>query len=129
MLITILNIISGNIIRCNEIPADFNAISSLCSPIFPKVIKEERRIDNGRAIGTKLADDYGVTVGSSISMNTRHGDVSLIDPGDADDLATELKKSLEAPAAYSKKNYEWAMQFSWERLVLRFEALYMELVR
>jgi glycosyltransferase involved in cell wall biosynthesis len=58
-----------------------------------------------------------------------HGDVSLIEAGDTDALAIELKKSLEAPASYSKKNYEWAMRFSWERLVLRFEALYMELIR
>jgi glycosyltransferase involved in cell wall biosynthesis len=58
-----------------------------------------------------------------------HGDVCLIEAGDADALAMQLKKSLETPLSYSKKNYEWAMRFSWDRLVLRFEALYMELIR
>ena len=58
-----------------------------------------------------------------------HGDVCLIEPGNTDVLAIQLQKCLETPLSYSKKNYEWAMRFSWDRLVLRFEALYMELIR
>ena len=48
--------VSGLMILSNENPLDFNAVNSLFSEKFPKVIKEDKRMDNGRARGIKLAE-------------------------------------------------------------------------
>ena len=50
--------ISGIIIRCNGIPEDFKAVSSLNSPILPKVIRAARSIARGRALGTKDSENW-----------------------------------------------------------------------
>ena len=49
---------SGLIIRCRGIPEDFNAVSSLYSPRFPKVIRAASSIARGRAIGTKESEKW-----------------------------------------------------------------------
>ena len=49
---------NGVMIRCKEIPEDFNASNSLCSPMFPKVMIDERSIDSGSARGTNPAEAY-----------------------------------------------------------------------
>jgi len=48
--------VKGRMIRNKENPFDFNAVNSLFSDMFPKVIKEERRMASGRAKGIKLAE-------------------------------------------------------------------------
>jgi hypothetical protein len=45
-------------IRYKESPLDFNAVNSLFSERFPKVIMDESKIANGSARGIKLADIY-----------------------------------------------------------------------
>ena len=47
---------SGFMILYNESPLDFRAVNSLFSERFPKVIKDESKIANGRARGIKLAE-------------------------------------------------------------------------
>ena len=54
ILIRNINIINGNMILCNEMPDDFNAVSSRFSPIFPNVIRAANNMANGKAIGMKL---------------------------------------------------------------------------
>ena len=48
--------ISGRIILNNDIPPAFIAISSFFSPKLPKVMIDASNTDNGKAIGTQLAD-------------------------------------------------------------------------
>jgi hypothetical protein len=56
MAMIITTIIKGFIILYRESPLDFNAVSSLFSDKFPKVMIEESKIARGRASGIKLAD-------------------------------------------------------------------------
>jgi hypothetical protein len=37
-------------------PLDFNAVNSLLSAMFPKVIKEDSRMARGKASGIRLAE-------------------------------------------------------------------------
>jgi len=48
--------IKGFIIRRSEIPDAFIATSSYCSPRFPKVISDDKRMANGSASGTKVEE-------------------------------------------------------------------------
>lgn len=48
--------VNGRMIRSREKPLDFRAVSSLFSAKFPKVIKDESKIANGKAKGIKLAE-------------------------------------------------------------------------
>jgi hypothetical protein len=48
--------VKGRIIRSREKPLDLRAVSSLFSAKFPKVIKDESKIANGKAKGIKLAE-------------------------------------------------------------------------
>ena len=50
--------ISGIIILVSGIPDDFIAVSSLNSPMFPKVIRDARRIARGNAVGTKESENW-----------------------------------------------------------------------
>ena len=50
------NINSGCIKRIREIPEDFMAINSKCSPKLPNVIMEANNMPKGKAIGTKVVD-------------------------------------------------------------------------
>jgi hypothetical protein len=50
-----IRIIRGSIILCSGIPDDFSADSSLNSPMFPKVIRDARRIPSGSAVGTNVS--------------------------------------------------------------------------
>ena len=54
----IIKIVSGCMMRNNEMPADFIAVSSNFSPKLPNVIKEANKIDNGNANGTTDATAY-----------------------------------------------------------------------
>ena len=47
-----INTVSGFITLSNEIPLDFIAVSSKCSPRLPKVISDASNIDSGNAKGT-----------------------------------------------------------------------------
>ena len=48
----------GTMMRLNGMPAAFMAVSSSCSPIFPKEMSEASRMDSGRAIGTSVMLAY-----------------------------------------------------------------------
>ena len=50
--------ISGRMILWRGIPEDFNAESSLNSPMFPKVIRDASRIPRGRAVGTNVSEKW-----------------------------------------------------------------------
>ena len=50
-----MNINNGLMHFFKDIPADFMAISSFFSAIFPKVIIEDNNTEIGSAIGTKRA--------------------------------------------------------------------------
>ncbi len=49
-------IVRGFNIWNKDIPADFKALSSLFSAIFPTVIMEESKIARGKANGIRLAE-------------------------------------------------------------------------
>lgn len=40
------------------IPADFMAVSSVCSPRFPKHIRVAKSVANGKAVGTVMREKY-----------------------------------------------------------------------
>jgi hypothetical protein len=61
--------IKGLIIRCNEIPEDFSAESSLNSPILPNVMSEARRMASGKAVGTKVREKWKIS--SASILNSR----------------------------------------------------------
>ena len=54
----ILSTIRGFNILQRERPEDFIATSSYLSPKFPIVIMEAKRIESGKAIGTRVAQAY-----------------------------------------------------------------------
>ncbi len=54
----VIIIISGIIILVSGIPDDFSAVSSLNSPMLPKVIRDARSIASGRAVGTKESENW-----------------------------------------------------------------------
>jgi len=99
--------------------ADLFVLPSFSEP-FGIVLLEA--MSQGRAIVASRVDGIPEVVPDD-------GDAWLVEAGDADALSIQLNHFLDAPVSYSEKNREWAMQFSWDRLVLRFEALYRELVR
>jgi hypothetical protein len=48
--------VNGRMIRIKENPLAFRAVNSLFSAKFPKVMREESKMDKGRANGIKLAE-------------------------------------------------------------------------
>ena len=47
-----ISTMSGAMTLTSEMPLDFMAVSSTCSPRLPKVMSDARRMDNGSANGT-----------------------------------------------------------------------------
>ena len=48
--------ISGIMILCKDSPALFIAVSSKCSPRFPKVMREDNKIASGKAVGIVVSE-------------------------------------------------------------------------
>ena len=48
----------GRINLLKGIPADFMAVSSVCSPMLPKHIKVAKRVASGKAVGTVIKEKY-----------------------------------------------------------------------